>query len=212
MPTTITSRAPTTTPYAGVISTTPQPYVPQGGYTDVDITGGQGPEDIREYKGRLGTDYNRLIEKQRAIDARYLPGGAGADYYMPYFAEEAGVTPWYEPGDIRPYVNWAPGTEPTAENVRSQHENDMLNRIAELLELQERFEPAMYPGELPWVVQNIEGYKGAEQQRMAERKGRAQQVWNTWNQMLKNKQESEEAKKFGNKVLSTATDIFTLGL
>lgn len=136
------------------------------------------PVDIRLIPNLPQYLQKRIRDQQFEIEALFgergvasSPGGSEEfkGLYSPYFYEGAGVPQWYEPGAITPYVNYVSGNMPTPENMITQAEVDQLNRIAELLSLQQQYSVSPEAYQAPWVTQNPEGYKAEEERRFTER-------------------------------------------
>ncbi len=152
--------------------------VPQGSYPD-----------IRNIPGLPDYIQKQLVDLQRNLEStfgeRVTPdspiGREEFKYlYSPYMYESAGVPQWYEPGAITPYVNYQGGNLPTPENMISQEEVDWLNRIGDLLQLQNTYGISPEPYQGPRFVKNEEGYKASEEARMAERKKLLDEAYGTF--------------------------------
>lgn len=135
----------------------------------------------------------RIRDQQFDIEALFgergvasSPGGSEEfkGLYSPYFYEGAGVPQWYEPGAITPFVNYSGGNMPTPENMITQQEVDQLNRIAELLSLQQQYGVSPEGYQAPWVTQNPEGYKTEEERRFTERLEKLAGTEKGWRQQV----------------------------
>ncbi len=94
----------------------------------------------------------------------------------------AGLPHYYEPGGIPGYVNLGGQYDVPAmpETVINQEEADQLNRISELLELQEAYAAAPHPYEDPWLTTNVQGWLTEEERRSNERKQKLEAAKAEW--------------------------------
>jgi hypothetical protein len=170
---------------------------------------GRGHERYTAPGGEIGSDYfrgdpqtwARLQERQRELESLFSPGTrASFQGYQPWgetgrYAEvapmydyrnpvgsQAPAQPWDTP-DIRGYLELDYGLDPNRENVSTEDQREVFNRINTLLGEAERLGEAE-----PWraakILGDVESFLAEEERRVKDASGERSQAAQDWSNMV----------------------------
>jgi hypothetical protein len=149
------------------------------------------------------------------LNALFSPGTALIDRgkYADLLPLHWGVGAW-QPADLREYIQWSPGVSPSRENVSSEEQRNIVNRINEILDVADRLAGSDMPYLADQISANIEGFLADEAKALEARRGQLDKQQEEWRGIVARAQRAHRKRKKSagwQKVASIALPIISGG-
>lgn len=145
---------------------------------NVDYQPGLGPDPGITARGEEERRGGPMMEE---LNALFSPGtdiverGKYADVLPLHWGEGA-----WQPADLREYINWSPGVSPSRENVSTEDQRNIINRVNEIMDVAERLAQSDMPYLADQISGNVDKFLEDEAKALDERRGRLDQQQEQW--------------------------------